>query len=140
MSHSEGHGTGGLVALIASLRRLLESAGGFTVHHRTGRPAIDGVSVCAVLEAELHFPMAEWDDVRVGSWVRTWADRVRGSDLHLGGWLDPTTGHVWLDVVRVLPADRLGDAVHLGRELRQRAVFDLALDRVVGLAPVGGGC
>jgi len=117
----------------AHLRRFVESAGGFTVHHRTGQPLRDGVSVCADPGASLTFPLAEWDDDRVGTWFRSCLDRLRGSDLHLGGWLDPTTGWVCLDIVRVYPSHRSREAVRLGRTHRQTAVFDLSRGRVLGL-------
>jgi len=111
--------------LVGLLRRFVESAGGFTLHHRTGEPAHDGVSVCATPEASLSFPLSAWDDAEVAAWFHTWAARIRGSELHLGGWLDPATQWVSLDVVRVYPPDRRRDAVHQGRALHQKAVFDL---------------
>jgi len=119
------------------VRRFLESAGGFTLHHRTGEHVCDGVSVCADPGAALRFPLDEWDDERVGSWFETWAGRLRGSDLHLGGWLDPVTRWVSLDVVRVYPANRRREAVHLGRAHRQQAVFDLGEGQVLALAGPG---
>jgi hypothetical protein len=131
---SGGHGP------IAGLRRFLEHAGGFTLHHRTGEPVRRGVSVCADPSAALAFPMRDWDDAAVESWLRTSIERLRGSDLHLGGWLDPATGMVWLDIVRIYPAHRRGEAERAGRTLQQKAVFDLAAGRVlalVGSEPVG---
>ncbi|MGZ4758840.1 MAG: hypothetical protein ACXV5S_00770 [Acidimicrobiales bacterium] len=125
---------------IARLRRFLEHTGGFTLHHRTGEPARHGVCVCADPSATLAFPMREWDDARVGSWVRRSTERLRDSDLHLGGWLDPSTDVVWLDIVRIFPSHRHGEAVRAGRSLRQKAVFDLAEGRVLpltGAEPLG---
>ena len=109
------HSTTDPHGLIGVLRRFLESAGGFTLHHRTGEHASDGVSVCADPAASLSFALTDWDDEQVGDWFRTWSGRLRDNDLHLGGWLDPATQQVWLDVVRVYPADRRREAVHLGR-------------------------
>ena len=117
--------------LIEVLGRFLESAGGFTLHPRTGEHASVGVSVCADPSATLTFPWDEWDDERVRAWFRTWAERLTGSDLHFGGWLDPATQQVWLDVVRVYPANRRREAVHLGWAHRQKAVFDLGEGRLV---------
>lgn len=128
-THGDGRARPG-----AGLRRFIESAGGFTLHHHTGEPLRDGVSVCADPGATLSFPLGDWDDDRVAAWFRSCLDRVRGRDLHLGGWLDPTTGWVFLDVVRVYPPHRRGEAVHLGRAHRQKAVFDLGQGRVLGLA------
>jgi hypothetical protein len=119
---------------IARLRRFLEHAGGFTLHHRTGVPARHGVSVCADPSATLAFPMHDWDDDRVDSWVRTSTARLDGSDLHLGGWLDPATDLVWLDIVRVFPSHRHRDALRAGRSAQQKAVFDLGEGRVLALA------
>jgi len=119
---------------IGLLRRFVESAGGFTLHHRTGEPARAGVSVCATPEASLSFPLSAWDDAEVAAWFHTWAARIRGSDLHLGGWLDPVTQWVSLDVVRVYPPHRRHDAVHQGRALHQKAVFDLGQGQALAVA------
>ena len=119
--------------LIRVLRRFLESAGGFTLHHRTGELASAGVSVCADPGATLSFPWHEWDDEQVRGWVLGCSERLRGSELHLGGWLDPDTQRVWLDVVRVYPADRRREAVDLGQVHRQKAVFDLGQGEVLAV-------
>ena len=124
----------------AHLRHFLESAGGFTLHRRTGQPVRTGVSVCADPDASLSFPLGDWDDDRVGTWFRSCLERLRGSDLHLGGWLDPTTGWVCLDVVRVYPPHRRREALRLGRAHRQKAAFDLSQGCVLGLTgPIVAG-
>jgi hypothetical protein len=128
------HDAGAPLGLIGVLRRFVESAGGFTLHHRTGEPASAGVSVCATPEASLSFPLSAWDDAEVAAWFHTWAARIRGSDLHLGGWLDPVTQWVSLDVVRVYPAHRRDDAVRQGRALHQDAVFDLGEGQALAVA------
>jgi hypothetical protein len=92
------------------------------------------VSVCADPTATLAFPMHDWDDDQVGSWVRTSMERLDGSDLHLGGWLDPSTDVVFLDIVRIYPSHRHHDALRAGRSAHQKAVFDLAEGRVLALA------
>ena len=117
--------------MIGRLRRALESAGGFTLHHRTGEHARHGLSVCADPHATLSFPLRDWDDREVAAWFRTWAEHLTGSELHLGGWLDPATEWVSLDVVRVYPANQRREAVGLAREHRQKAVFDLGRGRVM---------
>ena len=124
---------------IGRLRRFLEHAGGFTLHQRRGLSARSGVSVCADPSATLAFPMRDWDDARVDSWVRSSMARLRGSDLHIGGWLDPITELVWLDIVRIYPSDRRREAVLAGRSMRQKAVFDLAEGQVLALAGVDAG-
>jgi len=101
MDHTSAAGTQGM---IGALRRVLESAGGFTLHHGTGEHTHHGLSVCADPAATLTFPPGAWDDEQVDTWFHTWADRLAGSDLHLGGWLDPATQCVSLDVARVYPA------------------------------------
>jgi hypothetical protein len=131
MDHESTTDAPGVIGL---LRRFVESAGGFTLHHRTGEPARDGVSVCADPEATLNFPLAAWDDAEVHHWFETWRARLHGSDLHLGGWLDPATQQVWLDVVRVYPADRHREAVRMGRTHHQQAVFDLGRCQVLAVA------
>jgi len=126
--------TMGAHGFLGAVRRFIESAGGFTLHHRTGEHVSDGLSVCADPGATLRFPLDEWDDAQVEHWFETWAGHLPGSDLHLGGWLDPVTRWVSFDVVRVYPADRRREAVRLGHVHRQQAVFDLGTGRLLALA------
>ena len=118
---------------VSRLRGFLEVTGGFTLHQHSGEPVRAGYSVCADPSATLCFPLHEWDDDQVGGWLATWTERILGTELHLGGWLEPSTLHVWLDVVRVYPTHRRGDAVELALAHRQRALFDLDQGRLVML-------
>ena len=119
-------------ARAARLRRLLEITGGFTLHHRTGEPMREGVSVCADPELTLRFPWADWDDDLVDDWVEARLPHLATHDTFLGGWLD-SARDVWLDVVRVFPEHHRRAAVAFGRHLSQQAVFDLGERRLVPL-------
>jgi hypothetical protein len=100
------------------------------LHHRTGEPLSNGVSVCADPACTLTFAFAAWDDERVDAWVAEQAPRLRHSGLCLGGWLDERDA-AWLDVVRVFPAHDQRGAIALGTRLAQHAVFDLDRRTVV---------
>lgn len=128
-------------ALVALLRARLTTFGGFTVEHRRGRPARSGVAVCADPGLTLRFPWLRWDDAGVAGWVTRsrWAiSRRTATGLCLGGWLDPASGLVWLDVVQVVPADDAGRARALAAHHAQRAVFDLDAGRVLTLGGMRG--
>ena len=123
-------------ARAARLHQLLEVTGGFTLHHRTGEPMREGVSVCADPTLTLRFHWSEWDDRRVDGWVRDRMPQLAMHDTCLGGWLD-SARNVWLDVVHVFPIPRRREAVAVGHRLAQQAVFDLGQRRLVTLVPDG---
>lgn len=136
-------------ALARSLHRQLARCGGFTLDRRSHRPLTAGVSVGADPGATLRVPWLQWDHHLVAGWVRCHRDRRRLDDLHLGGWLDPHRGDVWLDLVRVFPEDAREEALQVGLRHRQRAVFDIGAKTIwyltglpttgllVGVDPVG---
>ncbi len=119
--------------LVARLREYLERDGGFTVVLPSGRPVSGGVSVCADPDLTLRFPTTEWDTSRVARWLRQLENRIVAEALHIGGWLDPRTDHVVLDVVAVFPDDQRARALAQGRHHAQRAAFDLTNDELIPL-------
>src|SRR5581483_2604197 len=91
---------------------------------------------------------ADGSDVRTGyavavhpEYERIYDGRVTSNDLHgyierakdalslpgrvLGGWCDPATGRVYLDVSVVVPD--LSEAMALARETDQLAIFDFSV-------------
>lgn len=111
----------------ADLRRMIAADGGFTVDRRTGRPARDGISLCTRPSQSMTFSWAEWNDASVDSWVGA------GRSALIGGWRDPASDDVWLDVVRIVPSRLRPAACLVGRALGQHCLFDLGRRETVSL-------
>lgn len=77
------------------------------------------------------FAREEWSDLLVDQWVMAAATQSLWRSSSIGGWIDPSSGTVWLDVVRVVPAPFRAFAVLLGRLSNQHCVFDLGQGRTV---------
>jgi len=107
------------------MRHLIDSHGGFTVRLRTGALVPCGISVATRPSRALSFPRESWCDERVTEWVAGLSDGPAWRCGAVGGWIDPTSQMVWLDVVRVVPAALRWPACMLGRVMRQHCVFDL---------------
>jgi hypothetical protein len=82
----------------------------------------------------LSCPLSEWRADEIEGWLEDRRPHLDGGHVHLGGWIDPRTGDVWLDLVTVVP-EQLGSlALALARAHSQRAVFDLGRRRLVEVA------
>jgi hypothetical protein len=118
----------------ALLRESIDAAGGFTVRRRDGRFRAHGVCVATRPHIELSFARADWDDVVVDAWLASFSDARRWRASHFGGWIDPDTGAVVLDVVRVIPCRLKRLAVVVGRLTKQEFAFDLSTQRLMVLS------
>jgi hypothetical protein len=114
-----------------ALRELLDRQGGFTVRLRSGRQVSSGISVGIRPERSISFAADEWSDHSVDEWVIAATGQPRWRPSAIGGWVDPDTGVVWLDHVRVVPASLRSLALLLGRASKQRCVFDLGRGQTV---------
>ena len=112
------------------LRRMIDHDGGFTLDLPTGRRISHGISVCSRPWRSLRFRRDAWDDDLVESWLSRINVRGRRS-RHVGGWLDPRSDHVWLDLVRVVPPTMRPVAYGLACVFKQRCVFDLGRRELV---------
>lgn len=115
------------------LRHLIVSEGGFTVRHDDGHRVEHGISVCTRPSRSFAFVLSHWNDGAVDRWL---ADRAREYGWRsrcIGGWLDPRSDTVWLDVVRIVPAELGPVACLVGRALQQHCVFDLGRGETVAL-------
>ena len=126
--------------LVERLHALLVADGGFTVDIRTARPVDAGLAVCADPSRTMRFRLADWSNPVIAGWLqdaRRFVETGGRSDLYLGGWHAAHRDHVYLDVVRVVPADGQHLAETMGRLHRQHALFDLARRTLVplGAAP-----
>ena len=118
------------------LRRMIDVDGGFTVDLRSGRPVERGISLCSRPSRSLRFPRESWNDRMVEAWLVSNVEIGFGRARHVGGWLDPRSDHVWLDLVRVVSPALRPIACVVARALRQHCVFDLGRRELV---VVGGG-
>ncbi len=113
----------------ALLRALLDRHGGFTIEPRSGATMDHGVSVCTEPHLSLQLPC--WDTTRVSAWLAGRADAYLRPGCYVGGWSDPTSDDVWLDVVRLLPVTWLHAALRAANQHGQRGVFDLCHRQLV---------
>ncbi|WP_162788481.1 hypothetical protein [Amycolatopsis albispora] len=97
--------------------------GGFTVDPVTGADVRTGYAVSVHPECErvLDHPVTAMD---LASYVADRAATLERPRRVLGGWHDPDTGHVYLDVSIVVATEAA--ARRRGRLAGQKAVFDLA--------------
>jgi hypothetical protein len=115
------------------LRSAIAASGGFTVRRRNGQFRAHGVCVATRPHAEMTFPSEQWDDDRVDAWLSSLCGERRWRASHIGGWLEPVTGMVVLDVVRVIPCRLKHFAFVVGRLKQQDYAFDLSERRVMAL-------
>lgn len=121
-----------VVLRAADLRMALAAGRGFTIAYPSGEPVREGLAVCAEPCWAMQFPAGLWDDHWVGSWLGHCTERLGRGDVCVGGWLDDDD-RVWLDLVRVYPADLDVEARRAGRRTRQHAGFDLGRQRLLVL-------
>ena len=111
------------------LRALLDRHGGFTLEPHSGAAMHHGVSVCTQPDLSLRLPA--WDTRAVDWWLAKRAADYFRPGCYVGGWADPATADVWLDVVRLLPVTWLHAALHAADRHGQRGVFDLCRRQLV---------
>jgi hypothetical protein len=112
----------------------IESSGGFTIRRRTGAFREHGVCVATRPHAELSFHRSEWTNEMVDGWIAALANEPRWRASHIGGWEDPMSGQVVLDVVRVIPCRLKRLAFVIGRLTKQDYAFNLSDQEVMVLA------
>jgi hypothetical protein len=117
------------VLRLGRMRALLDRHGGFTIEPRSGAAMDHGVSVCTEPHFSLHLP--GWDTRLVAGWLAARADDYLRPGCYVGGWADPASNDVWLDVVRLLPVTWLHAALRAADQHGQRGVFDLCHRRLV---------
>jgi hypothetical protein len=118
------------------LRHLIDRDGGFTLDLRSGRRVDRGISVCSRPSRSLRFPRDEWNDRLVAAWLHANVGVGTSRTRHVGGWLDPRSNHIWLDLVQVVSPTLRPVACLVARALQQHCVFDLERRELV---VVGGG-
>jgi hypothetical protein len=115
--------------------RLAEPDGGFTINPRDGSDVTSGYAVAAYKQRSKEIPIEEVSEVTLQSYVEANADLLSVSGNMFGGWHDPDTGHVWLDVSRVT-SDK-DEAISIAQLTNQIAIFDLDSGQSVSTGGTG---
>lgn len=122
--------TAGESLLTRMVKALTDPDGGFSVDPRTGFKVSEGFSVAIYPEREQQLTgRVRIADVK--SYAFRNADLFAKRGLVYGGWRDPETGVVYLDVSTVV-ATR-AEAVSLARKHNQLRYFDFAAGRSVAV-------
>lgn len=111
--------------------RLSLPDGGFTIHARTREEPTTGFAVAVRPHLSKVLPVAEVTAEVLARYIR----RVSAfRDLSVGGWHDPETGLVHLDLSVVVQGIELAFAI--GRDKQQLAIFDLAAGQSIPVPPL----
>jgi hypothetical protein len=110
----------------------LDDHGGFSVRTLTGHEPTTGWMVAIPGSERVYDSAVAVTPEIVESYMAEFANVLDDPDNHMGGWVDTTTGKVYLDISRHTPSE--AEAIRLGREYNQLAVFDLGTGRTVRLA------
>jgi hypothetical protein len=112
-----------------AVKGLSEPDGGFTVDPTTGQTVTSGIAVGGFAKSSIT-PAAQFFEGDTGrqtisGFIGANADRLSDPAYKLGGWHDPESGNVFLDVVKVFPLGQRDAAVAAGRANNEISVADL---------------
>lgn len=107
--------------------------GGFTVDAHTGEPLVHGYAVATYPEFSVDLPADQVNVDTLRRYLRQHAADLATAGTAFGGWHDPETSRVWLDVSTV--TTWRARAEYLAKLHNQIAIFDL--DRGESI-PTGG--
>lgn len=135
---THGKGGGGKVQLSDESAkdlhtRLQEPDGGFTIDARTGDDVTRGFAVAAFKDRSKEIPVKNLTPDDLKSYVDSNSDLLSKPENKFGGWHDPETGHVWLDVSMV--TTNKAKAIQKAKAENQIAIFDLSTFESI---PTGG--
>lgn len=103
---------------------LAEPDGGFTIDVRTGARVNCGYAVSIFPQFSTELPLADATPAVIGEYIERHAAVLHNPFNRLGGWHDPETGRVWLDISLVLASRN--EAIRWAEASNQIAIFDLA--------------
>lgn len=97
--------------------------GGFTIDPRTEKDVDSGFAVAIYPDRSREIPHTDVTGTTIKDYAKSNEDLLTESGNMMGGWHDPDSGSVWLDVSRVT-SDKT-EAISLAKEHNQIAIFDL---------------
>ena len=133
-SESGGGGAGGGTAHEHDLlARLSKPDGGFTYQPHTDQEPTQGYALSVYPERSYGVDAAEMDYEKFSAYALKNDDLLQNPEHHIGGWHDPASGRIFLDV-SVVKSDR-GEAETLALKHDQIAYFDLGSGKSVTVNP-----
>jgi hypothetical protein len=109
--------------------------GGFTVDPRTGKDIKEGYAVAIYPDRSREIPATAVNRKVIQDYAKSNQDLLSQQGNMMGGWHDPDSGNVWLDVSRVT-SDRM-EAIDLAKQHNQIAMFDLGTGNSVNTGGTG---
>lgn len=109
--------------------------GGFTVDPRTGKDIKEGFAVAMFPERSREIPHKDVDREALQKYTKDNADVLSQPGNMMGGWHDPDSGTVWLDVSKVTTDKR--EAIDLAKQHNQIAIFDLGSGNSINTGGTG---
>jgi hypothetical protein len=122
---------GGTAAVVREVLKSIEKTGGFSVHPVSAKSPKTGFMCATVPHAEKIFQSSEEiTEPAIQSYLDQHKDFLsENPKLHLGGWIDPDTEKVYLDLSEQFEDE--ASAVAAGIKYNQLAVWDVANKREV---------
>jgi hypothetical protein len=109
----------------------LKPDAGFTLDARTKEPVTEGYAVAVFPTHSLELDPKNTTKADMQAKVAQWLNDNHGkltdpaARVKIGGWVDPATGHAWLDVTRVYGANERDMAMRIGTAKNQIAIANL---------------
>ena len=115
----------------------LSTTGGFTYQPVTGEQPVSGYAVAIFPECERRYSLDALTPESLQSalvgYAREHAALLNRPNCYFGGWLDTSSGMLYLDVSIIVGTER--EAIDIARRHKQAAYYDLARRETVVIAP-----
>jgi hypothetical protein len=108
---------------------LMKPDGGFTIHAVTGRETKTGYAVSIFPHRSLATTIHEVTPMSLGAYMMKNRDLLTQKINQFGGWHDPETGAIFLDVSRRVSTQAEATALALKHD--QKSIFDFANGRSI---------
>ena len=124
-------------AMIAGLRELIDTAGGFTFDPTRGTLIEIGSTeayAVGVPGTEHVIGSGESFVAGVRALTRRYAVEIATRECLIGGWFSPERGHAMIELTEILDVTR-AQPIFIGRARQQEAVLDLATGECIDTSP-----
>jgi hypothetical protein len=128
LAHDEGL-VNRLIASTQDEHGNLKPDAGFTIDARTREDVKNGFSVGVFPSRSLELDAASMSRPAMKAALQKWLDdneaKLQDPRVKIGGWVDPSNNHIWLDVSRVYRQDEKDIAIAMGTRMNQKAIANL---------------